>query len=118
MDRRKSLKVLTLGSLTAGSVLAGCELKKGEEKGAAHEAHEHTAVEGDPQRPAHEVERDARLMKEKFFTDHEMATITVLANLIIPADDRSGNAEEAGVPAFIEFRSEEHTYELQSLMRI
>lgn len=102
MDRRQSLKVLTLGSLAAGTVLTGCELNKDEEKGA-HGAHEHKAVEGDPQRPAHEVERDARLMKEKFFTDHEMATITVLANLIIPADDKSGNAEEAGVPEFIEF---------------
>lgn len=104
MDRRQSLKVLTIGSLTAGTVLTGCELKKDKEE-AAHNGHEHAASQGgeDNQRPAHEVERDARLMKEKFFTDHEMATITVLANLIIPADDRSGNAEEAGVPAFIEF---------------
>ncbi|MFS8615806.1 MAG: gluconate 2-dehydrogenase subunit 3 family protein [Solitalea sp.] len=101
MDRRESLKVLTLGSLTAGAVLAGCE-PKADQKGA-HGGHDHKAVDGDPQRPANEKERDARLLKEKFFTDHEMATITVLANLIIPADDRSGNAEEAGVPEFIEF---------------
>lgn len=106
MDRRESLKVLTLGSLAAGTVLTGCELKKDDEKAATH-AHDHQAAGGDSQRPANEVERDARLMKEQFFNEHEMATITVLANLIIPADDRSGNAEEAGVPEFIEFTAKD-----------
>lgn len=43
------------------------------------------------------------LASEKFFTDHEMATITALADIIIPKDDVSGSASEAGVPAFIEF---------------
>ena len=42
-------------------------------------------------------------MDEPFFTDHEMKTVTVLGNLIIPADERSGNAEDAGTPAFIDF---------------
>jgi hypothetical protein len=32
-----------------------------------------------------------------------MATITVLGDIIIPKDDRSGSASDAGVPAFIEF---------------
>ncbi len=44
-----------------------------------------------------------KIMSDKFFTDDEMATITVLADIIIPKDDVSGNASEAGVPAFIEF---------------
>jgi hypothetical protein len=39
----------------------------------------------------------------KFFTDHEMATITVLADIIIPKDDISGSASDAKVPAFIDF---------------
>ena len=42
-------------------------------------------------------------MAEKFFTEHEMATIAVLADIIIPKDETSGSATEAGVPAFIEF---------------
>jgi gluconate 2-dehydrogenase gamma chain len=41
--------------------------------------------------------------KPKFFTAHEYATVTVLADLIIPKDDRSGSASEAGVPQFIDF---------------
>ncbi len=32
-----------------------------------------------------------------------MATITVLGDIIIPKDDRSGSASDAKVPAFIEF---------------
>jgi len=44
-----------------------------------------------------------KLTGDKFFTDDEMATITVLADIIIPKDEVSGNASEAGVPAFIEF---------------
>lgn len=38
-----------------------------------------------------------------FFTDHEYRTVTVLADLILPADERSGSASDAGVPAFIDF---------------
>jgi gluconate 2-dehydrogenase gamma chain len=50
-----------------------------------------------------EVEREKKLNAEKFFNDHEMATITVLGDIIIPKDARSGSASEAKVPAFIEF---------------
>ncbi len=50
-----------------------------------------------------EAERDAKLNAEKFFTPHELQTVTVLSDIIIPADERSGSASQAGVPAFIEF---------------
>ncbi|WP_266366799.1 gluconate 2-dehydrogenase subunit 3 family protein [Tellurirhabdus rosea] len=50
-----------------------------------------------------EAERDAKLMAEKFFTPQELQTVTVLSDIIIPADARSGSASQAGVPAFIEF---------------
>lgn len=46
---------------------------------------------------------DMELLKQKFFTDEERETVRVLANLIIPADERSGNAEDAGTVEFIEF---------------
>jgi Gluconate 2-dehydrogenase subunit 3 len=39
----------------------------------------------------------------KFFTPHEWATVNVLVNLIIPKDDRSGSATDAGVPEFMDF---------------
>jgi gluconate 2-dehydrogenase gamma chain len=39
----------------------------------------------------------------KFFTAHEYATVGVLVDLIIPRDERSGSATDAGVPAFMDF---------------
>jgi hypothetical protein len=38
-----------------------------------------------------------------FFTPHELATVSVLADIIIPADERSGSATDAGVPTYIDF---------------
>jgi len=39
----------------------------------------------------------------KFFTAHEYATVAVLVDLIIPKDERSGSATDAGVPEFMDF---------------
>lgn len=41
--------------------------------------------------------------KPKFFTAHEYATASILVDLIIPRDERSGSATEAGVPQFMDF---------------
>ncbi len=41
--------------------------------------------------------------ERQFFTDHEYQTVTMLGDMIIPADERSGSASEAGVPAFMDF---------------
>lgn len=37
-----------------------------------------------------------------WFMDHEWATIRVLVDLIIPRDERSGSATDAGVPEFMD----------------
>lgn len=39
----------------------------------------------------------------KFFTAHEYATVTALVDIIIPKDDRSGSASDAGTPEFIDY---------------
>lgn len=54
-----------------------------------------------------ELERDAELFKEQFFNKHEMKTIHVLVDIIIPKDAQSGSASEAGVPDFIEFMAKD-----------
>jgi hypothetical protein len=41
--------------------------------------------------------------KPKFFNAHEWATVNLLVDLIIPRDDRSGSATDAGVPEFMDF---------------
>jgi hypothetical protein len=38
-----------------------------------------------------------------FFTPHEWDTVRVLADLVIPKDDRSGSATDAGVPEYMDF---------------
>jgi hypothetical protein len=45
----------------------------------------------------------APAFKPKFFTAHEYATVTILVDLIIPKDERSGSATDAGVPQFMDF---------------
>ena len=39
----------------------------------------------------------------KFFTATEFTLVTTLADIIIPKDERSGSASDAGVPEFIDF---------------
>lgn len=95
MNRRDSLKAIGLTAISAGLVIEAC--KPGKEKTAKVEDG------AQPGRQAFEIERDKQLNSYKFFNDHEMATITVLADIIIPKDDKSGSASEAKVPDFIEF---------------
>jgi gluconate 2-dehydrogenase gamma chain len=98
MNRRDSLKAIGLGTLSTGLLLNGC--KPGEK--TAPETAE-AAAEAVPGRMVEEVERDKKLNAEKYFTKHEMETITVLADIIIPKDHISGSASDAKVPDFIEF---------------
>ena len=99
MNRRDSLKAIGLGTLSTGLLLNGC--KPGEK--TAPETTTEATNEAVPGRMAEEVERDKKLNAEKYFTAHEMATITLLADIIIPKDHISGSASDAKVPDFIEF---------------
>ncbi len=110
MDRRKSIKALVVGTFSAGAVLDAC--KEGDKK-QPQEGHEHgqASAEGTKEDSYNEAIR-----KKVFFNDHEMKTITVLANIIIPADEHSGSAEDAGVPQFIHFMSNDKP-DLQTPLR-
>lgn len=50
-----------------------------------------------------ELKREHKLLSETFFDEHEMKTIRLLADIIIPKDETSGSASDAKVPEFIEF---------------
>ena len=39
----------------------------------------------------------------QFFTPHEYETVRILVDLILPRDERSGSATDAGVPEFMDF---------------
>lgn len=105
MDRRKSLKVLALTTVSGGLLLDACkdkttdgkvtkDVSKPEEKGP-------DALNYD--RTDNEKEYHKKIIAETFFTPHEMATIAVLSDIIIPRDEVSGSATDAKVPDFIEF---------------
>jgi hypothetical protein len=49
------------------------------------------------------AQRTATPYKPKFFTPHQWATVSMLTDIIIPKDDRSGSATDAGVPEFMDF---------------
>ncbi len=101
MDRRKSIKALIMGTVSTSVLVEAC--KNGDTK---IEPKPEPAATNDGlhyDRAPEELAEYKRLMAEKFFTDDEMATIAVLADIIIPKDAVSGSATEAGVPAFIEF---------------
>ncbi len=96
MDRRTSLKYMSGAAASLASLSwVACEAP---EEAAEVSAHQHPTSEDLVLNDA-----DQKLMEQQFFTEHEMQMVTVLGNLIIPADDRSGNASDAGVPEFIEF---------------
>ncbi|MGN8058118.1 gluconate 2-dehydrogenase subunit 3 family protein [Pedobacter sp. 22163] len=98
MNRRDSLKALGLTAISTTVLLDAC--KQPETKTEVAQPEE-TAKEAG--REQWEIDRDKKLKAETFFTKHEMATITVLADIIIPKDDVSGSASDAKVPEFIEF---------------
>lgn len=60
-------------------------------------------------RTAEEKLRDEKLHSEQFFNDHELSTIAVLCDLILPAKGTAGSAVDAGVPEFIEFVAKDMT---------
>ncbi|MEJ7914057.1 MAG: gluconate 2-dehydrogenase subunit 3 family protein [Chitinophagaceae bacterium] len=101
MDRRKSIKALVVGTFSSTLLIDAC--KPGDKKGENTAEHDHAAA-GDKKVDSY----DEAIMKKVFLDEHEMKTITVLANIIIPADDHSGNAEEAGVPGYIHFMSNDN----------
>jgi gluconate 2-dehydrogenase gamma chain len=97
MDRRESLKALVIGSLSAGAMVTACN-----EEGKTVNKEDKKAA-GGYGRTMEEAERDKKLNAETFFTAAEFTTIGILVDIIIPKDEHSGSATDAGVPDFIEF---------------
>lgn len=99
MKRRESLKYIAASAIASATLATGC--KPSDKKDATltkQTAQPGIHRYGDEQRHEDEVAG-----MPQFFTDHEMATITILADIIIPRDEVSGSASDAGVPGFIEF---------------
>jgi hypothetical protein len=111
MNRRENLKLLFTGA--SGLLISACGVDQA-----------NTALVETPKQPAfstagrtpEEIAIDKKLFSETFFTDTEREKIEYLVDLIIPADETSAGAKEAGVPDFIEFMMKDMPYN-QTRMR-
>jgi hypothetical protein len=88
LSRRSALSLLAGAPAAAALVWTPAE---------ARQAHQHADA------AQAQAAKQAVPFKPKFFTAHEYATVGVLVDLIIPRDERSGSATDAGVPAFMDF---------------
>jgi gluconate 2-dehydrogenase gamma chain len=89
-DRRDLLKVLS--AVPAAALLPAGAAKAADMSGMA--AHAAAAQAASATAPAP--------YKPTTFNAHEYKTIEVLSDIIVPADERSGSATQAGVPEFID----------------
>jgi len=88
INRRAALKILSAAPVAASFALTDAE---------AQQAH-HLAE------TARQTAKQAGVAyTPKFFTPAEYQTVRVLSDLILPADERSGGAIDAGVPEFMDF---------------
>jgi hypothetical protein len=101
MDRRKSIKALIVGSVSTGVLVEACktEDKKAQETAEAVKDGAAPTIN----RMKEEGEHEKEVVAKTFFTSEEMATITILGDIIIPKDEVSGSASDAKVPEFIEY---------------
>jgi hypothetical protein len=96
MNRRKSIKAILLG--TASTALLADACKTSDKK-----AVDSVAAVDEADRMEEEKDHLKKVTADTFFTTAEMATIAILADIIIPKDAVSGSATDAKVPDFIEF---------------
>ncbi|MFY0594547.1 gluconate 2-dehydrogenase subunit 3 family protein [Roseivirga sp.] len=98
MDRRDSLKGLLVGSVAGGLLVTGCA--PGTEEAA--EVTDKASLPGYG-RTVPEQKHDEEVLAETFLNEHELETIASLCDIILPATVEIGGANDAEVPAFIEF---------------
>ncbi|MDM9632591.1 gluconate 2-dehydrogenase subunit 3 family protein [Robiginitalea aurantiaca] len=104
MDRRSSLKNILLGSVAGGLAVHGCTTRE-----AAEAADQLTPQIGfEYGRLPEELETLKELHSETFLNPHELETIQVLCELILPPNEEFGGPLEAGVPEFIEFMAKDY----------
>ena len=89
MNRRKALQALASAPLAAAAIT----WTEAEAKEAAYASWD-----------ARQAAQRAKVAyKPKFFTATEFKLVRTLADIIIPKDERSGSASDAGVPEFMDF---------------
>ncbi|WP_335965697.1 gluconate 2-dehydrogenase subunit 3 family protein [Galbibacter sp. PAP.153] len=103
MDRRKSLKAMVAGTVTSGFMFSACLTDSEEKTIAKTDAPADSDNNYDTTRTVEELAREKELRGQKYFNDHELETLTVLADIIIPAEGEYHAASEVGVVDFIAY---------------
>ncbi|MDG3582655.1 gluconate 2-dehydrogenase subunit 3 family protein [Galbibacter pacificus] len=103
MDRRKSLKAMVAGTVTSGFMFSACLTDSEEKTIAKTDAPADSDNNYDTTRTVEELAREKELRDQKYFNDHELETLTVLADIIIPAEGEYHAASEVGVVDFIAY---------------
>jgi len=103
VSRRRALKILGVGMGATGAASIYKNPAYGQHDHMQHGAKAHTQA--------------AMSTKPLYFTDAEMAAISAMSALIIPADDHSPGAKEAGVPAFIDLMVSSSPAEVKTMWR-
>ena len=96
MKRRESLKSMLVGSVAGGLLVTGCT----PEEQALQKEEEGLPGYG---RSELEKEHDREVLAEIFLNEHELETIAVLCDIILPPTADFGGATDAKVPEFIAF---------------
>jgi hypothetical protein len=102
MDRRKSIKTLVVGGFSISLVAEAC--KQHENSPVIPSEKDKEVIVSGLNRMKEEIASEKEIeARPVFFTAAEMATITLLGDIIIPRDNVSGSASDAKVPAFMEY---------------
>lgn len=101
MDRRKSLKSIVLGSVAGGLAVHGCK------PSTATEEFVESSKINYPGRVPLEEELIEELTDEQFLNPHEIETLTILCDLILPPSEEFKSASDADVVSFIEFMAKD-----------
>ena len=86
MNRREALRLLS--SLPVAGMALGPDVIARAAEGAA---------------AARQAAASGIAFEPEFFSAHEWQTVSLLVDMILPADERSGSASDAGVPEFMDF---------------
>jgi Gluconate 2-dehydrogenase subunit 3 len=103
LNRREALKTIAAGVGAVGTLPLFEATVRSQQKRTDPEM----AMDSSPQ----------GVEKPRFFTPTELATVTVIAELIIPADEHSPGATASSVPAFIDNMISESAEETQAFWR-
>lgn len=102
MKRRETLKSLLLAPL-AGGVIASSGCVSSSERSGARVNWTQLPTRYSYGRTEAEKLADAELFAETYFREHELITIAVLCDIILPNEHPNGGALDAGLPDFVEF---------------